>query len=149
MPLENLDEEGLPRNPDVRLAQLKFLLATEDLSIDKDAVKAELMTAIVENGNTMRLHSQQHTPTFFQIFHHVDMAPFYITLCSDVQQTVDKQLYDRLRAENVHKLEQLDAAIDDAEKNFGEIESRDTLMKKAEYLCQIGDKVFANSLVLR
>ena len=50
MPLENLDEEGLPRNPDVRLAQLKFLLSIEDSSVDKDAVKAELMTAIIENG---------------------------------------------------------------------------------------------------
>ena len=55
MPLENLDE-GLPRNPDVRLAQLKFLLSIEDSSIDKDAVKAELMTAIIENGKHRQTH---------------------------------------------------------------------------------------------
>ena len=29
----------------------------------------------------------------------------------------------------------------DAEKNFGEVEMRDSLMNKAEYLCQIGNKV--------
>lgn len=53
MPVDNLDEEGLPRNPDVRLAQLRFLLTAEELATDKSAVQAELMTAIVENGNSM------------------------------------------------------------------------------------------------
>ena len=76
------------------------------------------------------------------------MAPFYLTLCSDIQQPVDNQLYDRLKAANVNKLEKLDAAIEDAEKNFGEIESRDALMKKAEYLCQIGDKVSNNCPII-
>lgn len=60
MPLENLDEEGLPRNPDVRLAQLKFLLSIEDPSIDKDAVKAELMIAIIENGSIYIFHTNTH-----------------------------------------------------------------------------------------
>ena len=69
------------------------------------------------------------------------MAPFYSTLCSDLQQPVDTELLDRLKAANTAKLEQLDAAIEDAEKNFGEMETRDALMKKAEYLCKIGDKV--------
>lgn len=81
-------------------------------------------------------------------FYHADMAPFYLALCSEVQQPVDDQLYDRLKAANVNKLEKLDAAIDDAEKNFGEIESRDSIMKKAEYLCQIGDKVLFQNLTL-
>ena len=50
MPLEGLDEEGLPRNPDVRLAQLRFLLTAEDLKVDREAVKAELLAAITEYG---------------------------------------------------------------------------------------------------
>lgn len=50
MPIEGLDEEGLPRNPDVRLAQLRFLLTAKDLTVDKEAVKAELLAAIREHG---------------------------------------------------------------------------------------------------
>ena len=34
----------------------------------------------------------------------------------------------------------LDAAITDAEDNFGESELRDALLKKSEFLAQIGDK---------
>lgn len=29
MPIENLEEEGLPKNPNLELAQLKFLLGTD------------------------------------------------------------------------------------------------------------------------
>lgn len=38
-------------------------------------------------------------------------------------------------------MKEFDAAIEDAKTNFGEIETRDAYMKKAEYLSQIGDKV--------
>lgn len=50
MPVEGLDEEGLPRNPDVRLAQLRFLLSSKCLKVDKDSAMAELMKAIKEYG---------------------------------------------------------------------------------------------------
>lgn len=69
------------------------------------------------------------------------MAPFYLTLCSELQQPVDEDLMGKLKAANEAELEKLDATIEDAEKNFGEMESRDALMKKAEYLCRIGNKV--------
>ena len=35
----------------------------------------------------------------------------------------------------------MDASLQDAEKNFGDMETRDAHMTKAEYLAQIGDKV--------
>lgn len=48
MPLEGLEEEGLPKNPDLSLAQLKFLLTVEE--VDKEATWSQLLTAIKENG---------------------------------------------------------------------------------------------------
>lgn len=50
MPLENLDEEGLPRNPDLQLAQLRFLLTIENETVDKEAVWVKLLSAIKEKG---------------------------------------------------------------------------------------------------
>lgn len=49
MPLENLEEEGLPKNPDLRIAQLKFLLTLDDQKQDEKVV-SELMEAIKANS---------------------------------------------------------------------------------------------------
>lgn len=54
MPLENLEEEGLPKNPNLRIAQLKFLLTHK-----QDAkVKSELMDAIKLNSEFIHSHMQ-------------------------------------------------------------------------------------------
>lgn len=50
MPLENLEEEGLPKNPDLRIAQLRFLLSLRPRAPDP-AARDELMAAV-------RLHSE-------------------------------------------------------------------------------------------
>lgn len=50
MPLEGLEEEGLPKIPDLRLVQLKFLLCVDDdQGIDKEATWTQLLEAIKEN----------------------------------------------------------------------------------------------------
>lgn len=50
MPVENLEAESLEKNPNLELAQLKFLLATPEFQNDKH-LKDRLMEAIVENSN--------------------------------------------------------------------------------------------------
>lgn len=45
-----------------------------------------------------------------------------------------------MKAANEAELKKLDASIEDAEKNLGETEVREFMLKKAEYLCKIGDK---------
>jgi len=51
MPLEGLEEEGLPKIPDLHLVQLKFLLTVDDsLGINKTEIWNELEKAITENG---------------------------------------------------------------------------------------------------
>lgn len=51
MPLEGLEEEGLPKIPDLQLVQLKFLLTVEDgLGVDKEETWAKLKEAITKDG---------------------------------------------------------------------------------------------------
>lgn len=50
MPLENLDDEGLPRNPDLQFSQWKFLLTVEDPQINKEEIWGQLLAAIKEKG---------------------------------------------------------------------------------------------------
>ena len=64
MPLEGLDEEGLPRNPDLSLVQLKFLLSVgDDLGVDRVKVWEQLLAAIKENCKLEPSTSHTHTRT--------------------------------------------------------------------------------------
>jgi len=69
------------------------------------------------------------------------MAPFYEQLCEDLGWVVDQPLLDSMKQANEAKLKELDEQIADAEKNQGEVEVRDFMLKKAEYYSSIGDKV--------
>lgn len=120
MPVENLEEEGLPKNPNLELAQLKFHLELPQNKND-EAAKAKLMDAIKTDN----------------------MAPFYEEVCRELGWKVDEQLLTTMKAANEAKLKQLDEALEDAEKNLGETEIRDAMLSKAEYLSRIGDKAGA------
>ena len=49
MPVENLEDEGLPKNPNLELAAWRFTLNNPE-GKDKEDVKKRLMDAIKENG---------------------------------------------------------------------------------------------------
>jgi len=49
MPLENFEEEGLAKNPNLELAQWKFMLLTEQYKNDSD-IKDKLLVAIKDGG---------------------------------------------------------------------------------------------------
>ena len=49
MPAENFQHEGLATNPDLELAQLKFLLSSEQHRNDVE-IKQKLIDAIKSNG---------------------------------------------------------------------------------------------------
>ncbi|KAB0396020.1 hypothetical protein E2I00_009539, partial [Balaenoptera physalus] len=117
MPLENLEEEGLPKNPDLRIAQLRFLLSLPEHRGDA-AVRDELMAAVRDNN----------------------MAPYYEALCKSLDWQMDVDLLSKMKKANEDELKRLDEELEDAEKNLGESEIRDAMMAKAEYLCRIGDK---------
>lgn len=68
------------------------------------------------------------------------MAPFYKEVCQDLNWPVDEGLLAKMQAKNAEQLKELDAAIEDAEQNLGEMEVREANLKKSEHLCRIGDK---------
>lgn len=117
MPIENLEAESLEKNPNLELAQLKFLLSSIEFQRD-ESLKAKLMEAIKENN----------------------MAPFYEEVCKDLNWPVDSVLLEKMKKVNEEELKKLDAAIEDAEKNLGEMEVREAYLCKAEYLSRIGSK---------
>lgn len=69
------------------------------------------------------------------------MAPYYEGLCKDLNWQLDSDLLNKMKKANEEELKRLDDVLEDAEKNLGESEIRDTMMAKAEYLIRIGDKV--------
>lgn len=122
MPVENLEEQGLEKNPNLELAQNKFLLTLPEHKNDA-SIRAKLMEAVKAEN----------------------MGPYYEYLCAEFNWPVDKQLLSELQEKNKTELQKLDEAIADAEKNLGEMEVREANLKKSEYLCRIGDKVGAES----
>jgi len=117
MPAENLEEEGLPKNPDLELAQLKYQL-TQDAYKNDGSIKQKLMDA-VEKDN---------------------MARFYEDTCNEMSWPIDRVKLQKMKDENKKKLSELEEKIEDAEKNQGETEIRDAMLAKAEFLCKIGEK---------
>jgi len=117
MTAELLEEQGLEKNPDLHLAQLKFRLGLNDFKNDKDMT--EELTKAIEKDN---------------------MAKFYEECCHDLSWKMDKGMLERMKKENETQLKTLNEAIDEAETSMGETEIREANLKKAEYLSRIGDK---------
>lgn len=115
MPVENLEEESLAKNPNLDLAQLKFTLMTSGTN---QTLATKLLEEIKANN----------------------MAPFYRECIRDLNWPEDSNLMAQMRAANEAKLKELDEKIEDAEKNLGETDVRDALQAKAEYLSSIGDR---------
>jgi len=117
MPSENLEEQGLEKNPNLQLAQLKFLLTLDDRKNDA-LVKDELLDAIRKDN----------------------MAPFYEDCCRDLGWAIDNALLDQMKKTNQEELKKMNEGIEEAETSMGETEIREANLKKAEYLSRIGDK---------
>jgi len=115
MPIENMAEEGLAKLPDLDIAQWIF---TCKINPKDEETKQKLLSAITDG----------------------DMAPLYVTVCKDLKWKSDGSLLAKMEANNKEKLATLEAAILDATENLGESETREALLKKAEFYAQIGDK---------
>ncbi|ESP00320.1 hypothetical protein LOTGIDRAFT_200903 [Lottia gigantea] len=122
MPIENLEEEGLAKNPNLEYAQWKYLLGTEKYKNDK-ALAKKLQDAIKADS----------------------MAKFYEEVCKDLGWKLDAKLFKDMQTANEAEVKKLDQEIEDTEKNMGETEIRDSMLKKAEFLCKVGDKEAALS----
>lgn len=117
MPVENFEDQGLEKNPDLELAKLKFLLTLPEYK-NSENVRSKILAAVQKD----------------------DMAPWYELVCKDTDWNVDSKLLTSLKSKNEEEIKKLDEAIEDAEKNLGEMEVREAYLKKAEYFSRIGDK---------
>eukprot|EP01069_Polyplicarium_translucidae_P007859 Polyplicarium_translucidae@DN3159_c0_g1_i1.p2 len=68
------------------------------------------------------------------------MLPFYRGLCSKLGWIPEEGLVDAMEDVIAKRLVALDAAIDDAKANLGDVEVRDAILEKAHFYCGIGDK---------
>jgi len=68
------------------------------------------------------------------------MLPLYLYVCEQFKWEPDKDLVARMKAANEQKLKEIEEKIEDAEKNLGETEIRESLLAKSEFLTLIGDK---------
>ena len=73
------------------------------------------------------------------------MAPCYLHYCEELHWQKDEKLVKQLKDANVKALADFEKGIEDATANEGDTEVRAALLKKAEYLCKIGDKEAALS----
>lgn len=69
------------------------------------------------------------------------MAPLYEDLCADLDWTQDASRAQKMRGANEARCRELDAKVTDAEENLGDVEVREALLAKADYLCRIGTKL--------
>lgn len=124
MPLETLEDDGLEKIPDLRLAQWVYRAGLEKTPSDaKKELEAKIMSRIREEN----------------------MAPYYELLCKEFGLATDDQLLKSMKAANETQLKELDEKIKDAEENLGETEVRAAMTAKAHYLSKIGDKDGAHS----
>jgi len=110
-----MEEEGLRKIPDLNTAQWIFSLK---LNPGDAELKSKLMAELSK----------------------LEAAPLYEYVCKELKWPVDAKLMASLKEKNKESLESMDSAISDAKENLGESEVRESLLKKAEYLAQIGDK---------
>jgi 26S proteasome regulatory subunit N7 len=115
MPVEDLSDEGLPKVPNLELAQLKFLLT---LQPNDKTLKEKLLNEIQANN----------------------MTPFYLECIKDGQLPSDDKLVEKMRLINEEKLKELDGKIEENEQAFGDSEIRENYLSKTQYLCLIGDR---------
>jgi 26S proteasome regulatory subunit N7 len=117
----NEEEVGMEKNPDLDLAQKRFLLTLSDEEVpphQKSTLKEELLAAVAKDN----------------------MLPFYLALCEQFRWTQDSGLVEKMKAANESKLKELANTIADAVENLGESEVREGYLARADFLCRIGDK---------
>lgn len=111
-------EEIVVKNPDMELAQHRFVLSQENQSDQHTESKRILMEAI-KKGN---------------------MIGLYKDICTELNWPQDKMLVDGMQKNVDTKIKALDEAIQNAITNEGESEIKNSMLARAEYLVSIGDK---------
>jgi 26S proteasome regulatory subunit N7 len=68
----------------------------------------------------------------------LDAATSYEEACAELGWSPDAALAASMRAAVAARLSELDAAVEEARENAGDVEVRDALAAKAAYICDTG-----------
>lgn len=121
--LEGLEEAGLEKIPDLGIAQMRFELTlnpttAKELNIDQAEVKRQLLDKIKAGY----------------------MTELYRDVSTELNLPVNNSVIEEMETKNKEEIQKLSEAIENAEKNEGESEVREAMVKKCEYLTLIGSK---------
>ncbi|CAG9767493.1 unnamed protein product [Ceutorhynchus assimilis] len=105
------------KNPNLEIAQLKFLLALPEFADDE--AKSTRLLQFIQRDN---------------------MAPYYEIVCTDLKWEVDNSMLEVMKDDNMKILLEFDTEIDYACNNLGSIDIKEAYLNKAYYLSKIGDK---------
>jgi 26S proteasome regulatory subunit N7 len=105
------------------LPRWRFLLSLPQYA-QKEEIKQKLMNAIKENN----------------------MTPYYEDVCTQFNWPKDENLIQTMRKNNEATKKELEDKTEDAVKNLGSTEVRESYLKRAEFFTRIGDKEQALSM---
>uniref|UniRef100_K3X2N3 PCI domain-containing protein n=1 Tax=Globisporangium ultimum (strain ATCC 200006 / CBS 805.95 / DAOM BR144) TaxID=431595 RepID=K3X2N3_GLOUD len=116
-------EDALSTLPNMNIAEIYFTLqhqhsAGSTLPASETKYKDELLVLIKAN----------------------QMTPFYKRVCAEFKWQVDADLVATMSAANDEEAKQLDAQLEDATQNLGDIEVLEALLTKARMYSRIGDE---------
>lgn len=140
------EEAGMPKNPDLELAQKRFLLTLNAEIVspaEKQTIKEELLAVIKKDSmalSSMFSLYKLDVSGADALHLRADMLPFYNSLCEQFKWKPDAALVGTMKAENEKKVQELSDTITDAEQNLGESEVREGYLARADFYCKIGDK---------
>ncbi|CAG9858221.1 unnamed protein product [Phyllotreta striolata] len=117
MATENPECDVRPKCPNLEIAQLKFALGLPEYKED------------------CKLRQQ-----LLSIIYAEDMGPYFQIVCNDLKWDMDVEKHQQMTDRNETVLCEIDKEIEESLKDLGVTEMRELYLKKANYLCKIGDK---------
>ncbi|EZG73835.1 putative 26S proteasome non-ATPase regulatory subunit 6, partial [Gregarina niphandrodes] len=104
--------------PTYEVFALRHSVRSQDLTPDERARAKSDMLKLIDQDN---------------------MVVFYERVCSEFDWSVDTNLVSKMKAENTKNLKELQDAITEAEKQYGDVEIKDGKLAIAHHYCRIGD----------
>lgn len=105
--------------PNFYLGDLFYKLQLSNISTDERNETLKLLLEEIEKNN---------------------MYPYYIYVYNELNLTVDQDFYEKLKQRADEELKQIETTILEATENFDSVDTKNTLLLKANFYCKLGDK---------
>lgn len=105
--------------PNFYLADLFYKLQVSNLSMSERNETLQLLLNEIEKNN---------------------MYPYYSYVYNELNLNVDQEFYKKLKTRADEELKEIEKTILEATENFDSVDTKNTLLLKANYYCKLGDK---------